>query len=74
MLRTGLGGPEPIFFPLTVSFIMIPYRNMGERLPTGAEMKQRQLYHQNPSQDGGQLSKAEKLEHTAEPAGRATGW
>jgi hypothetical protein len=34
------------------SFIGVSYRNMGEGLLTGAEMIQRQLYHQGPPQHG----------------------
>jgi hypothetical protein len=34
------------------SFTGGTYRNMGEGLLTGAEMTQRQLYHQSPLQYG----------------------
>lgn len=37
-------------------------------------MTQRQLHHQSPPQHGRQLTKPEKLEHTAQPAGGAVDW
>ena len=35
-----------------LEFVGVAYRNMGEGLPMGAEMIQRQLHHQSPPQCG----------------------
>lgn len=37
-------------------------------------MTQRELHHQRPLQNGQQLTKPEKLEHIAQPAGEAVDW
>ena len=42
-----------------MSFIGVTYRNMGEGSCTGAEMTQRQLYHQGPPQHEWQLTNLE---------------
>lgn len=55
-------------------FIEVAYNNMSERLFTGAEITQRQLYHQRPPQHGGQLSKAGALEHIAQPVLSSIFW
>lgn len=53
----------------SMSCIGIACGNTAEGLFTGAEMIQRQLHHRSPPQYGGQLTKAGKLEYTAQPSG-----
>lgn len=50
------------------------YRNMSERLLTGAAMTQGQLHHRGPPQHGWQLTIAGILEYTTQCAGSSTGW
>ena len=56
-----------------ISFIGVTYRNMGEGLITGAEMTQRQLYHQSPHSVG-DSSKSWEPRETAQPVDGSTGW
>jgi hypothetical protein len=46
---------------------------VGEELLSGADMTQRQLYHNYPPQQWYQLTKSGRLGHTAQPAGSSMG-
>jgi hypothetical protein len=55
-----------------MSFIVVTYRSMGERLLTGREMTQRQPYHQSPPSMDDSSQKLGNLEHTQQPVGSLT--
>ena len=55
-----------------MSFIRVTYRNIGEGLLTGAELKDNCFTKTHPSM-GGNAQRLGNLEHTVQPADYSTG-